>query len=135
MIYFAQTLPSVHFLNILYIFEEKDQTESKIDVNQRIGYICDLAKFNTNSKRKSDMLQNFHKGEVHIFPNMDKSQKSSDIDIKASKCHLKPRCLLNLIKFIDLLGLQNNSRLINNDVQANLTFLSMRTKPPSMLKY
>jgi hypothetical protein len=123
MIYFAQTLPSVHFLNILYIFEEKDQTESKIDVNQRIGYICDLAKFN------------FHKGEVHIFPNMDKSQKSSDIDIKATKCHMEPRCLLNLIKFIDLLGLQNNSRLINNDVQTKLTFLSMRTKPPSMLKY
>jgi len=49
---------------------------------------------------------------------MEKSQKSSDMDIKASKWH---RCLLNLIKFIDLLSLQDNSRLIN-DVQAKLTF-------------
>ena len=39
-----------------YTFLNIFQTESKIDINQRINDICHLAKFKTNSKRKSDML-------------------------------------------------------------------------------
>jgi len=80
------------------------------------------------------LLKTFHRNvikEKSIFFQIWRSLKNPQMDIKASKWH---RCLLNLIKFIDLLSLQDNSRLIN-DVQAKLTFLSKRTKPASMLKY
>jgi len=63
----------------LNIFE----AESKININQRIGEICHLAKFNSNSKRKSDMLlKTFHRNvmkEKSIFFQIWKSLKNPQI--------------------------------------------------------